>query len=79
MLCMKITPHRAAEKLLRSRFFYVTTPVLVGDLVLEKTIGERPWVPEGGPRGVGIVGVLSKESRINRSFGEVVISTLSQQ
>jgi hypothetical protein len=28
----------------------------VGDLVPEKTIGKRLWVPVGGPRGVGIVG-----------------------
>jgi hypothetical protein len=51
----------------------------VGDPVPEKTIGKRPWVPVGGPRGVGIVGVLSKESRVNHGSGEVVVSTPSQQ
>jgi hypothetical protein len=50
---------------------------LVGDPVPEKTIGKCPWVPVGGTRGVGIVGVLSKESRVNYGSGEVVVLTLS--
>jgi hypothetical protein len=50
---------------------------LVGDPVPEKTIGKRPRVPVGGPRGVGIVGMLSKESRVNRGSGEVVVLILS--
>jgi hypothetical protein len=58
---------------------YIKITQRVGDPVPEKTIGKRPWVPVGGPRGVGIVGVLSKESRVNRGSGEVVVSTPSQQ
>jgi hypothetical protein len=51
----------------------------VSDPVPEKTIGKHPWVPVGGPRGVRIVGALSKESRVNRGSGEVIVSTPSQQ
>jgi hypothetical protein len=50
----------------------------VGDPVPEKTIGKRPWVPVGGPRGVGrIVGVLSRELCVNRGSREVVVLPLS--
>jgi hypothetical protein len=45
--------------------------------VPEKTIGKRPWVPVGSPQGVGTVGVLSKELRVNYSSRGVVISILS--